>query len=112
MAFINKQLFTPTLLGASVGTYYTVPSNRSTLVTKATFTNTSSGAVSITAHLVPAGGSAGTQNQIIDSFVLDSNETFSSSDIEGQLLPQQTTIQMAADTASAVSVIFSGLEIT
>lgn len=111
MAITNKQLFAPAQLAIANGTFYTVPTNRTTVITKASFSNTSASAVAVSAHLVPAGDSVTAINQIIDGFILDGGETFSSPDMEGQVLPQQSTIQMSADANAAVTVIFSGIEI-
>ena len=111
MAVNNVQFFTPQQLGASVATYYTTPTNRTAIITRATFCNVSANTVTITAHIVPSGGIAEEANKIIDAFALDSDETFSSPDMEGQVLPEQTTLQLLASAAASVNVIFSGVEI-
>lgn len=112
MAREIKQIISPQQLGTGAGVLYTVPTNRITVITRITFTNTTSTDRFINLWLVPSGSSPLDENKIIDTTFVAANETFSPSDVEGQALPDGSTIQASAEIAAAITVIGSGTEIT
>lgn len=65
MALTIKQLFEPTVLTTGAATLYTCPASPPTSVLpngRVRFTNTTGGAVTITAYAVPSAGTAGAGN--------------------------------------------------
>lgn len=100
------------VLGTSASTGYTAPTGIISVVGKASFTNTSSGEVAITVYVVPSGQSASDTYIIADAKVLQIRQTWSCPDIEGQVINAGGTIQYFCNTASAVTAIISGVEIT
>ena len=112
MARFIKQIISPQQLSASTLTLYTVPSNRTTVITRISFTNTTTTDRFVNLWLVPTGNTAADENQIIDELFIAAGETFSPSDVEGQVLPTGNTIQAQAEVANAITVIGSGNEVT
>lgn len=76
MAVSVPVLFNPTVLTAAAATIYTVPAAPPTLVAgnvRVRFTNTTAGAVSVTAYGIPSGGSAAAGNQFLNAVSIAGN---------------------------------------
>lgn len=112
MARFITQIIPPKQLSASAASLYQVPDNRSTVITRISFTNTTSTDRFINLWLVPEGDTPLDENKILDEVFIAAGETFSPSDVEGQVLPTKNTIQGQAEVASAITVIGSGNELT
>ena len=112
MARVIKQIIEPQFLNTSIATLYTVPENRTTVITRISFTNTSGNDRFVNLWLVPNGGSASNENKIVDNIFVAVNETFSPSDVEGQAIPAESTIQGQAQAATSISIVGSGTEVT
>jgi len=83
-------------------------STNSTAITWATFTNYGAGAVALTLHLVPNGGSPTNENMILDAESVVAGDTFTLYTAgEKLLLENGDTIQAWADTASSINAVFS-----
>ena len=107
-----KQIIPPQQLGAGTSLLYTVPLNRSTVVTRISLINTSSEARFVNIWFVPNGSVPADDNKIVDNLFVSAQETFSPPDVEGQVLPSQNTIQAQAEVATAITIIGSGTEVT
>jgi hypothetical protein len=75
MAFYD---ITPTRLGqaaitGTIATLYTVPAGFRAFVKDLNICNTTGGAVTVNVHLVPNGGTAGTDNAILYGFSIAAN---------------------------------------
>lgn len=113
MARFLTEIIPPQQLNAAVQVLYTVPDNRTTVVTRVSFTNTTSTDRFVNLWFVPQGDSPTNSNQILTSSVfVVAGETFSPSDVEGHNLPAGTTIQAAAEVAAAITIRGSGTEVT
>lgn len=106
------QIIPPQILNTGAAILYQVPTNRTTVITRITFDNFSSTDRFINLWLVPSGGVPGNDNQVIKETFVAASETFSSSDIEGQALPEGSTIQISAEADDSINVVGSGTEIT
>jgi len=113
MTVTAKQMVAPQLLTGSAAVYYTVPANTTSVIKRATFTNTSNGAVTITVYIVAAAGSIGNGNTIISALPIaaSGNVPYVSPELAGQTMPPGTTIQMLAGSASDITAYISGVEI-
>jgi hypothetical protein len=113
MTITAKQMVAPQQLTTSDALYYTVPANTTGVVKRATFTNTSAGAVTITANIVPAAGSSAAGNRVIDpqNTTLSAGQTYVAPELAGKTMPAGTMLRMKSDTATAVTVAVDGVEI-
>lgn len=112
MSTVFKKFVGGEVLGTSVSTGYTSPTGIIAVVGKASFTNTSSGEVAVTAYIVPTGETASDTYIIADARVLQVRQTWSCPDMEGQVINAGGTIQYFCNTPNAVTAIISGVEIT
>jgi len=74
-----------------------------TVITTASFTNTDTVAHSITVYIVRNGGSPGAANVIIDNRQLAPDETYTSLELQNQILNLGDTLQALADTSGKVT---------
>jgi len=113
MTITAKQMVAPQQLTNADALYYTVPANTTGVVKRATFTNTSAGAVTITANIVPAAGSSSASNRVIDpqSATLSAGQTYVAPELAGKTMPAGTMIRMLASANTAVTVAIDGVEI-
>lgn len=112
MARTILQIIPPQQVGVGVSTAYTTPTNRNTVVTRITFTNTTTTDRWVSIWFVPSAGVAQDENKILDEVFVAAGETFSPSDVEGHVLPSGNTIQVQGEIAGALTVIGSGNEVT
>jgi hypothetical protein len=112
MARTAKRLIAGSQLTTSAATYYTAPALTTTVIRKLIFVNTTGGAVTVTAHLIPSGGSASASNTIASAKSLAAGEAWSCSDAEGQVLEAAGFIQALASAGTSITVIASGIEIS
>lgn len=113
MTITAKQMVAPQQLTTSDAAYYTVPSNTTGVIKRATFTNTSAGAVTITANIVPAAGSSSASNRVVDPqwAVLSPGQPYVSVELAGKTLPPGTMLRMLASAATSITVAVDGVEI-
>jgi hypothetical protein len=107
-----KRIIAGSQLTTSAATYYTTPALTTAIIRKLTFVNTTGGAVTVTAHLIASGGSAGATNTIASAKSLAAGEAWSCSDAEGQVLEAAGFIQALASANTSITIIGSGIEIT
>lgn len=112
MARVLSQIITPQQLPNSITTLYTVPNNRTTIITRISFTNTTTTDRFVTLHLVPSGSTPVDSNKIIDEEFVAAGETLSPVQVEGQVILQNSTIQGLAETGGSITIIGSGTEVT
>jgi hypothetical protein len=108
-----KQMVAPQQLTASDALYYTVPANTTGVIKRATFTNTSAGAVTITANIVPAAGTSSAANRVIDpqNTTLSAGQTYVAPELAGKTMPPGTMLRMLASAATSITVAVDGVEI-
>ena len=97
--------------GLAAGTVYTCPANTQGRILKATATNDTSTATTITAYLVPPGGAAGAANMVINAKAIGPNEDVDLDALIGQVLDTGDFISMLAGVADQVTVAISVAEI-
>lgn len=113
MTITAKQMVAPQQLTAADALYYTAPTNTTAVIKRATFTNTSAGAVTITANIVAAAGSSSAGNRVIDpqSTALSAGQTYVAPELSGKTMPPGTMLRMLASVAGAVTAAVDGVEI-
>lgn len=111
MTITAKQMVAAQQLTNADALYYTVPANTTGLIKRATFTNTSAGAVTVTANIVPAAGSSTTSNTVLSARALAAGETYVSPELAGKTMPAGTMIRMQASANTSITVAVDGVEI-
>lgn len=111
MAVTVKTLIVPKAAEATQVTQYTATNCRA-VIDKFTATNTSASNATISVNLVQTGGTAGTDNLIVDAREIAPGETYTMPELVGQVLDNGAFILTIAGTASAITIRASGREIT
>lgn len=86
--------------------------NCKTIIDKFTVTNTTAGNEDFSVNLVVNGDSAADSNLIIDTKILAPNETYTCPELVGQVLESGGFISTIASTASSLTAIAAGRQIT
>ena len=86
--------------------------NCKAIIDKATVTNTSANNVTLSVNLVTSGGSPGASNLIMDARAIAPDESYTCPELVGQVLEPGGFISTLASSASALTIRFSGREIT
>lgn len=110
MTVTAKPLIASKQMEAAATTQYTAV-NCTTVIDKFTATNTSASNALISVNLVSSGGSAGTDNLIVDSRAIAPDETYTFPELVGQVLASGGFISTTG-TATALTIRASGREIT
>lgn len=96
---------------ATQTTQYTA-TNCKAIIDKATVTNTSASNVTISVNLVTSGGTAGASNLIVDTRAIAPDECYTCPELVGQALEPGGFISTIASASGALTIRFSGREIT
>ena len=108
--FTPKRLSGPAYLTTSATPVYTVGAGLTGVVKQIVFNNTSAGAATVTAHIVPNAGSATTSNQVISQLSISAySQIIWSADIP---LSAGESVQLLSNTTSAISATVTGIEIS
>jgi hypothetical protein len=107
-----KSLVDGVNLTNTAATYYTAGDNVRTIITKATFVNDDTSAVTVTINLVPSAGSASYANRITKSKSLAAGETWSCSDLVSHVIEANGFISMLASVDAKIGCRISGYEVT
>ena len=99
------------MLGTAATVLYTSPANTNARLSSVTFTNQSAAAVQVSVHLVKAGAALGIPNRVVAPYTLGPNEAWTCPHLNHVMNPGDT-LQALSDTASAVSVYGSVIEMS
>jgi len=109
------QLVAPQLLTNADAVYYTTPATATgqpaitAKISRAVFINTTGGAITITVAIVPAGGTVVAGNTVINAISIPANQTYTSSELAGAVLPSGTTLHAQASANTSIIIMVSGL---
>lgn len=112
MSFTAISLVQAVQLPGSATAQYTCTANSKVIVRHVTFTNTTGAAVTVTAEIVPSGGSAGAAAMIMSAQSIAGNATYVSPEFSGVVLNAGDSIQCFASAGSAISMNASGIQQT
>lgn len=96
-------------LGTSAAAQYTCPASQSVVVRHATFANTTASAVTLTAYVVPSGGSVGDATTVISQQSIAGHASYVSPELSGVVLNTGDTIQCLASAGTSISLTASGV---
>ena len=99
-------------LGTSAAAVYTCGANKTARVDHALALNTSAGAVTLTIHRVPSGGTASNANMLVKARSLAAGESYVVRELIGAALAAGDMVQAFSGTGTAVSFQMSGWEFT
>lgn len=104
---------TPAFLGSaqlttSAAAVYTAPTAVHAVVKKATFTNTSGSAVTLSVYRVPSGGSALPGNTVISAMSLAAGQAYVAQELDNVVLGPGDSIEAFASAATAVVAMLNG----
>lgn len=111
MAITPKRLVAGSQIAASATTYYTATLVR-TRVDSCSLTNTTGGAITVSLHLVPSGGTADATNIVLSTYSVAAGQTYVPPGIIGQWIEEGGTLQAVASSATSVTLVCSGVEYT
>ncbi len=86
--------------------------NCTTYIDKATFTNTTSGNVTLSVNLVTSAGAAGAGNLVVNLRSIAPKEAYTAPELIGQVLQPGDFISTIAGAAASLTMRISGREIT
>lgn len=107
-SYISKKMTSPTQLGTSASTLYTVGSGVTATVKEILVSNVSGSAASVSLYFVNSGGIAATSNLMFPAVSISANSSIAF-DVN-QVLDAGSTIQGLASAGSAINVMISGFE--
>ena len=111
MAYIAANII-PSKYAESTATAQYTSTSAITVIEAFTATNTSASDVTLTAHLVSNGSTAGTSNVVLSSRLIGPGETYVCPELVGHVLDDGDFIATIAGTASAIVIRASGLVIS
>lgn len=100
------------LLPNAAAVQYTCPVNSRVVIRHVTFTNDDTGARTVSAHIVPSGGSVSAATLVMDVQSISSKATYVSPELSGVVLNAGDTLQCFADTGAKVAMNASGIQQT
>ncbi len=87
---------------------YTCPANSKVIITSAVFTNTDTGAQTMTVYVVPSGGSALAATTVIDAQPMATLSAYVSPELANQVLAAADSIHGVASAAAKITYTRSG----
>lgn len=108
MQRLPKRLVDGAQLTTVAATYYTAPNNSLTTISAASVTNSTAVPQTVTAYLVPSGGTAGVGNVVCSGRIVAPGETFNVAGCIGQTLAAGGTLQALSDAGAALTLVASG----
>ena len=114
MTVTVKNIIPGIVVAAGAATQYTVPASTKCIIDKCTVTNTTAAsAATIEINLVVSGDTAGDDNTVISTRAIAPGETYTCPEVVGHVMAAGGFIStFGAGTASALSIMSSGREIT
>ena len=109
MSFTAIQLVTGTDAPSSEASQYACPANSAVIVRHAVFTNHTAGAVTLTVHVVPSGGSAAAANKVLDAYSISAHTAYTSPELSGCVLTAGDSIHTLASAATSIGQNISGI---
>jgi hypothetical protein len=107
-SYISKKMTSPTQLGTSASTIYTVGSGVTATVKEILVSNISASLSTVSIHFVNSGGIASSSNLMFPAVSISANSSIAF-DVN-QVLEAGSTIQAFAGNATAVNIMISGFE--
>lgn len=110
MATAPRKLVEGTLLNTTAVILYVVPAGTVTKISKATVQNVTGAVATVTCYLVPSGGSPTTTNVLPLTRAVPTGAPLELYELYHNMSPG-STLQALSDTAAALSIQVSGIEI-
>lgn len=111
MAVKQLLLIAPVQLTNVAAGYLVTPANTTYRIGRAAFSNPTGGALTITAYVVPAAGTAVVANQVINAVNVPAGSTYVSPELAGLVLPAGSSLQALASAGASIVLYASGVSI-
>lgn len=112
MSVLAKPLINSKYASNPAATEYTTPDKTRTIIDKFTATNTDSGALTLTVHIVSSGGSASSANMILKAVSIAAGATRDCTELQNQILKEGDFVSVLASTGDKIVIRASGREIS
>lgn len=99
------------LLNANT-TQYSTPANTRTIIDKATITNTTAGALTVTVNVVASGGAVSADNTVMSAQSIAAGATYLCPELSGHILNPGDFVSTLASAAAGLSFRMSGREVS
>ena len=106
------QMVSNTQLPSAAAAQYACPLNSRVIIRHVVFTNTDSSARTVTAHIVPSGGSLSNATMVIDAQSIAAGAAYVSPELSGLVLNAGDQLECFADTGAKVTMNASGIQQT
>ena len=110
MSLIALPLIQAVQLPNAVAIQYTCPAATQIVVRHTVLTNTTAGAITVTAYIVPNGGSVVDAAKILDAFSIAAHTAYTSPEFTGIVLKTGDSIQCFASAATSISMNANGIQ--
>jgi hypothetical protein len=109
---LTAKRFATAQVAASIAAIYSAPVGVKAVIKRATFTNTTGGAITVLVHLVPPSGSVTDGNMILNDVSVAAGDTYIAGEMEGHVIEATGSIEAEASSSGSITAIISGVEIS
>jgi len=109
MSLLPLTLVQNSQLPNAVAIQYTAPTLSYVVIRHVVFTNTTAGAVTVTAYIVPSGGSVADSGKVLDAYSIAAHTAYVSPELAGVVLNAGDTVRCFASAATSISMNASGI---
>lgn len=110
MSLTAIPLIQQVVLPASVAPQYACPASMQIIIRHVVFCNTTAGAITVTAYIIPNGGSVADSGKILDAFSIAAHTAYTSPEFSGVVLKTGDTIQCFSSAGASISMNASGIQ--
>lgn len=107
---VTPKVLASSQLASGESTVYTVGASKAAKIAKFVLTNTSASAVTVSASVVPSGGTVDGTHRVVSAYPLTAGDTIVVSEVDGVWLGQGDFLSVNASAGTAVDILVSGLE--
>jgi hypothetical protein len=116
MTHTARRLIEGSQVAATDNSYYSSPVSTKTIIQNLTLTNTTSGVVTVTIHLVPSGGTANDASTLRRTKTIAAYDVWQVAEAQNHVLEAGDSIHAVDDTAGStgtnITIMASGIQIS
>lgn len=107
---VTPRVLASSQLASGESTAYTVPTSKAAKIAKFVLTNTSASTVTVSASVVPSGGTVDGTHRVVSAYPLAAGDTIVVTEVDGVWLGQGDFLSVNVSAGAAVDILVSGLE--
>ena len=112
MTVLVKTLVAGSQIAATATTYYTAPANTKAIIHNMSLTNTTANAITATVHIIDTGATETASNMVISARVISPGECYKCPEVIGKTISATGTIRALAGSATSITIMAHGIEVT